>query len=152
MIVEKSWAKFTPKQEKRLCRLIWNGSGHNLEAASIASCTGIMESHYVLPPDKDYNNYRGHFGTHNGTLLAVIKRRKIGGTKEMWLAYWKKDPFMADYYGAAQMAYLLRVYNSPRRTLKQWVVGSTSKPSEIRRGEIYAYNVLKLQEKYFGNR
>lgn len=111
-----------------------------------------MESHYVLPENKDYNKYRGHFGTHNATLLAVIKRRKLKGKKEMWLAYWKKDPFVADYYGAAQMAYLLRVYNGPDITLLQWVVGDKWKTDhkEMIRGSGYAQKVLWLQKKYFG--
>ena len=159
LLKDYSWHKFTPQEEKRLVRNLWGGAHKESIPASMSACVGVMESHFDIPSPsryanyrgKDYSKVRGHCGTHNQTVLAEVKRLKLGGRREMWLALWKRDPIGCDYYAASRMQFLLRIYKTPYKTLRIWVVGpeGLDVPKDAKRSDFYARNVLRLMDRYF---
>ena len=147
LILKLSWAKgMDRKTLDEEAWAIWDGSGSDYWKAGHFACIGIMESHYVLPHPALYNNYRGHFGGHNHTLLVEVKRCNQGGRKSMWLAYWKKNPINADYWSAHRFSRLMELFKTTRRTESAWVDGE---PDNSERGRKYANEVEKLYERYF---
>jgi hypothetical protein len=148
LLKEKAWKQFKPDERKRLTRLLWRGSGRNLELASTMACQGIMESHYVLP--SVYENFRGYHGTHNRTLIVEIRRHGLDGSEKMWLAYCKRDPVYVAYWSAARLRHLARIYKGTDEAVKCWVMGSDRTFKEDRAATIYLWNVKNLRTKYFG--
>jgi hypothetical protein len=159
LLNEMAWQEWTPKERQKHVRAIWRGSGKCYDIAALAAAVGVMEHHWALPPPdryvlwrgKCYEKVRGHLGCHNGTLWAEVKRRKSGGSREMWLRYWKRDTANADFYGASRLAFIVRVYKDETVGLKQWVTGDAwrTNPSEAKRAETYAANVQRVKNRFF---
>jgi len=137
-----------------MTRLIWRGSGKNLELAATMACQGIAESHYILPAI--YDKYRGFFGMHNGTLLAEVKRLHRGGSKAMWLAWSKRDPIGVSYFSASRLAYLKRCYGSTDSAIKCWVAGEGwikgtrgYNAKDAKKARLYLRTVTEIRDKCF---
>lgn len=148
--------KFTNEERRKLINEVWQGSGKNYETSCFCACVGALESNYYLPPPKSqewirYEKIRGFFGCHNSTLIAEVKRKKVGGSIRMWLAYFKRDPFVASRFSAYRFSFIVGVYGI-EKGLRQWVCGESWKknPKDLKRSSKYVRDCFWLKRKFFG--
>ena len=147
--------KFTKEERRKLINAVWQRSEGNYEKASVCACVGALESNYYLPQPKSkewshYEKIRGFFGCHNSTLIAEVKRKKVGGSRRMWLAYFKRDPFIASRFSAYRFSFIVSVYGM-ETGLRQWVTGEGWKknPKDFRRSTKYIHDCKWLKERFF---
>jgi len=159
LLKDRAWVKWEEKDIKHEVRVLWRGSGRRYNIASLAAAVGVMECHWSLPPKdryegwngKNYEKVRGHLGCHCGTLLSEVRRRHVGGIPTMWLSYWKRDPFNADFFGASRLGFIILSQGSEELGLCQWVGRDDWKtnPKENKRAKRYAKDALWYRAQYF---
>ena len=153
MMDKYDWGHHDKGSRKLLCRAIWDGSKKNYKVAAYAAGIGCMESHYTREERGiSYEKTRGYLGTHNGTLIAELRRLHLskGRDRARVLKDLERYPIYATWLGASRWSYICEFYGF-RVGLYQWVWGEAWRTNAKKRKlcHEYADGVEYIYRKYY---